>query len=89
MERLAYREMAELDERHWWYRARRDVLAELIRRAVDPPAGARILEIGCGTGHNLQMLTRFGAVDAIELDEESRAIAEKRLGRAIMNAPTT
>ena len=87
MERLAYREMAELDERHWWYRARRDVLAELIRRAVDPPAGARILEIGCGTGHNLQMLTRFGAVDAIELDEESRAIAEKRLGRAIMNAP--
>ena len=86
MERAAYREMAELDQRHWWYRARRAILADLIRREVAPPADARILEIGCGTGHNLEMLGRFGQLDAIELDDESRAIAEKRLGRGIMSA---
>ena len=28
----------------------------LIRRRIKPPEGARILEIGCGTGHNLDML---------------------------------
>lgn len=86
MERAAYREMAELDQRHWWYRARRAILADLIRREVAPPADARLLEIGCGTGHNLEMLGRFGQLDAIELDDESRAIAEKRLGRGIMSA---
>ena len=87
MERLAYREMAELDQKHWWYRARRAVLADLIRREAKPHAGAKILEIGCGTGHNLEMLGGFGNVDAVELDEESRSIAEERLGRRIINSP--
>ncbi|HMC91582.1 MAG TPA: SAM-dependent methyltransferase, partial [Allosphingosinicella sp.] len=52
MERIVYDRMAELDSRHWWYVARRDILAELIRRKVPLPADPRILEIGCGTGHN-------------------------------------
>jgi len=87
MERIVYQQMAELDDRHWWYRARREILADLIRREVPMPAKARILEIGCGTGHNLEMLGRLGRVDALELDDEARAIAEKRLGRKAMSAP--
>jgi len=86
MERIVYDRMAELDSRHWWYRARREVLARLIARKIAPPAGARILEIGCGTGHNLPMLARFGAVDAIELDPAARAVAEQRLGRPVGSA---
>ena len=87
MERVVYQQMADLDERHWWYRARREVLAELIRREARPPANAAILEIGCGTGHNLAMLSEFGHVDGLELDDEARALSEKRLGRAVMSAP--
>lgn len=87
MERIVYQQMAELDERHWWYRARRKVLAELIRREVQPPPNAKILEIGCGTGHNLAMLGEFGHVDGLELDEEARSISERRLGRTVMSAP--
>lgn len=87
MERVIYDHMAQLDQRHWWYRARREVLADLIRRTVTLPKRAKILEIGCGTGHNLAMLTQFGAVDALELDEEARSIAEKRLGHHVMSAP--
>jgi SAM-dependent methyltransferase len=87
MERVVYQQMAELDQRHWWYRARREVLAELIRRVVDPPRDADILEIGCGTGHNLAMLGDFGRVDALELDDEARAHAQVRLGRSVMSAP--
>ncbi len=81
MERIVYDRMAELDSRHWWYRARREVLAALIEREAKPPAGARILEIGCGTGHNLDMLGRFGTVDAVEMDDAARAVASERLGR--------
>jgi SAM-dependent methyltransferase len=87
MERVVYDTMADLDQRHWWYRARRQVLAALIRRLVRPPANAKILEIGCGTGHNLAMLGAFGNVDALELDEKVRSVAEKRLGREVMSAP--
>ena len=87
MERVVYRQMAELDQRHWWYRARRTVLADLIRRYAMPPKDAHILEIGCGTGHNLEMLAQFGEVDALELDDEARAVAETRLGRSVLSAP--
>jgi SAM-dependent methyltransferase len=87
MERIVYQQMAELDDRHWWYRARRKILAELIRREVHPAADARILEIGCGTGHNLAMLSGFGHVDGLELDDEAAALSEKRLGRVIIRSP--
>jgi len=87
MERFVYEQMAELDERHWWYVARRQVVEALILRVVRPPKNAAILEIGCGTGHNLNMLSQFGHVEALELDDEARTISEKRLGRSIMSAP--
>ena len=87
MERIIYDRMAELDERHWWYRARRKVLASLIQRKIALPKDARILEIGCGTGHNVLMLRHFGAVDAVEIDDDARAVASKRLGMAVGNAP--
>lgn len=86
MERIVYDRMAELDGRHWWYRARREILARLIAREVRPAPGARILEIGCGTGHNLDMLGRFGTVDAVEMDEAARAVASARLGRPALTA---
>lgn len=87
MERVVYEQMAALDERHWWYRARRKVLADLIRRSARPPSDGAILELGCGTGHNLPMLDEFGHVDALELDDEARAIAERRIGRKVMSDP--
>ncbi|MBB3694749.1 bifunctional 2-polyprenyl-6-hydroxyphenol methylase/3-demethylubiquinol 3-O-methyltransferase UbiG [Sphingomonas sp. BK580] len=87
MDRRVYDRMAEHDSTHWWYRARRDVLADFLTREARLPADARILEIGCGTGHNLPMLAQFGTVDAIEIDPAARAIASERLGRAVGAAP--
>jgi SAM-dependent methyltransferase len=87
MERVVYQQMAELDDRHWWYRARRKIIGDLIRREARLPKGARILEIGCGTGHNLAMLSGFGHVEGLELDDEARALSEKRLGRKVMSSP--
>ena len=86
MDRVIYDRMAEHDSTHWWYRARRDVLAAVIEREIALPKVSRILEIGCGTGHNLPMLARFGAVDAVEIDDAARGVAERRLGRAISSA---
>ena len=87
MERAVFDRMAELDSRHWWFVARRRILADLIDREVKLPAEARILEIGCGTGHNFEMLGRFGEVDAIEVDDAARALSSARLGRQVGSAP--
>ena len=87
MDRRVYDRMAEHDSTHWWYRARRDILADYITRYAALPASARILEIGCGTGHNLPMLAQFGTVDAIEIDPAARAIASQRLGKPVGDAP--
>lgn len=78
MDRTIYDAMAAHDATHWWYVARRDVLHDLIARQCPPPPAARILEIGCGTGHNLAMLSRFGAVEGHELDAEARTVARAR-----------
>ena len=87
MERVIYQHMEEFDGKHWWYRARRRILAALIRREVHLPPNAVVLDVGCGSGHNLPMLGEFGTVDAVELDDQARAIAAQRLGRPVMNAP--
>ncbi len=38
-----------------------------------------MLEAGCGTGGNLQMLSKFGTLEAFELDDEARAIAAAKM----------
>ncbi|HEX4694485.1 class I SAM-dependent methyltransferase [Sphingomonas sp.] len=87
MDRIVYDRMAEHDSTHWWYTARRDVLHDYIAREANLPEEAHILEIGCGTGHNLVMLRQFGTVDAIEIDPAARAIASRRLGKPVGDAP--
>lgn len=74
MERDAYDRMAALQDRHWWFVARRRLVAAVLAR-LNLPAKARILEAGCGTGGNLSMLAAFGEVSAFEPDVGALAVA--------------
>ncbi|WP_066799378.1 class I SAM-dependent methyltransferase [Sphingomonas soli] len=87
MDRVVYDRMAAHDTTHWWYRARREILSDYLARWGKVPRDARILEIGCGTGHNLPMLAQFGDVDAIEIDESAGAFASERLGKPVGTSP--
>lgn len=74
MNPAAYLEMAETESRHWWFMGRRAILSKMIG-SLDLPPNSKILEVGCGTGGNLQMLAKFGEISALEMDATARAIA--------------
>ena len=80
MDRATYDRMAEIDRDHWWFVARRRIIARLIERHRPKPGPLRILEVGAGTGSNLELLKGFGEVDAIEPDDGARDFAERRSG---------
>ncbi|MGF6812273.1 SAM-dependent methyltransferase [Paraburkholderia sp. Clong3] len=75
----AYLEMAKTEAGHWWFRARRDVLRTLLERLA-LPRRARVLEVGSGTGGNLDMLAGFGAVSGLEMDPTARALSARKTG---------
>lgn len=79
MERHIYERMRGLQDTHWWFTARREILSAEIAR-LPLPKPARILEVGCGPGGNLELLKAFGEVRAIEPDDESRAYAAECSG---------
>lgn len=79
MDEKLFREMADVQERHWWFAARRDILAAVIRR-LSLPFPSRIVEIGCGTGGNLAMLGRFGGVAGVETNPFARDYAAQLTG---------
>jgi SAM-dependent methyltransferase len=80
MDRDVYDRMNEVEDRHWWFSARRDIISALISRMIADTQGITILEAGCGSGGNLTMLKKFGSVDAFELDLPSREAAKIKSG---------
>jgi SAM-dependent methyltransferase len=79
MERAVYQRLDELEQDHWWFVARRDIISKMISRFAPANPKRKLLEAGCGTGGNLRMLAGFGALEAFELDEEARKIAKSKL----------
>src|SRR5262249_2696329 len=77
MDQSAYGLHAETEERHWWFAARRKIVRAVLA-SLELRAGARLIEFGSGTGGNLGMLGGFGAVTALEPNDEARAIAAAR-----------
>ena len=77
MEPSIYALMATLEANHWWFAARRAIAENIIRQLRLPP-DAKILDAGCGTGGNLAMLSRYGQVHAMELDDQARQMANAK-----------
>lgn len=79
MEPRAYQEMGQIQDRHWWFVARRRIL-EAVIRSLDIPEPRSILEVGCGMGGNLPMLKGLGQVTGIEADDPARDWIGRHLG---------
>ncbi len=57
MEAAELRTLVQVEDRHWWYRERRHLLAQELRRL---PAPGLALDIGAAGGGNTRVLRAFG-----------------------------
>lgn len=64
-----YKQMARLEHEHFWFRARRKILLKCLQIYLpsNTPKLTIILDAGCGTGANLEILSQFGNVVGVEL----------------------
>jgi len=62
---------------HFWFRGFRAYVRPLIRRALQGVPSPRMLDCGCGTGANLQMLQEYGEVHGFDLTMNGLQLARK------------
>lgn len=88
MEEAEYDHIAQLEATHWWYAGMR-AIARSVVSGLALPAGARILDAGCGAGGGLRWLAEFGTVVGIDLHPAAirHAVrASTRVARASVQA---
>ena len=72
MQREQFDLNARIEQVHWWFRARRRVLRELIEQVAPPSPKTTVVDVGCGTGANIAALA--GAYHCIGFDPSAAAI---------------
>ncbi|HUU82889.1 MAG TPA: methyltransferase domain-containing protein [Phycisphaerae bacterium] len=85
MEPEVYDEMFALEERHWWFRARRRIVLHLLRRFVTHTNGRRprLADLGCGCGANLAAFRDHYDAWGADANAAAAAYARHRVGPRI------
>lgn len=73
-----YQEMYQLESTYWWFVARRRLIEEQLRLNCGKGADAKVLDVGCGTGYNLEMLAQFGQVFGTDFSEHALEFCHRR-----------
>src|ERR1041385_4002474 len=88
MQLHTYRITYEMEGKHWWFVGRRKIIESFIKRICGDlgKRRPRILDVGCGTGANLQMLANYGVAEGVDISPEAlefcraRGLSKVRLG---------
>ena len=78
MDKENYKSEISLMNNHWWYVSRKQILKNILDQYIEIGKELNILEIGCGSGGNLKFLSKYGNLNALELDDNARAHATSK-----------
>ncbi|MEP0766820.1 MAG: class I SAM-dependent methyltransferase [Fimbriimonadia bacterium] len=71
-----YERLFRMEDRYWWFVARRELGVGFVRMHV--PRHARILDVGCGAGATARDLSAHGTVFACDLSERALTFCRQR-----------
>lgn len=80
MQQHTYSIMRAVEGAHWWFVGRRRIIESFLRDIclkLDTPL-PQILDVGCGTGANLEMLAHFGKVQGVDVSPDAVAFCRDR-----------
>jgi SAM-dependent methyltransferase len=83
------RATAEAETRHFWFRGFRAFVIPLVRQALDGRPSPRILDCGCGTGANVDLLSQFGKAFGFDLSATGVGLGHTAGRRRLVQATVT
>jgi SAM-dependent methyltransferase len=80
MQQHTYSIMYKVEGSHWWFAGRRRIIESFLREICRKlgTSSPHILDIGCGTGANLEMLSQFGDAEGVDVSAEALAFCQER-----------
>lgn len=88
MEKQEYTKMYQAQSRHWWYVTRR-LFIQTFLQIIPRGKHKNILDIGCGTGANTQVLRSFGNVTGVDLSPYAKQFYTKTTGSSFIAGSAT
>jgi ubiquinone/menaquinone biosynthesis C-methylase UbiE len=69
-----------VEESHWWHIGRRRIIRSFVQEICGQikDRRARILDVGCGTGANLMMLSEFGEAEGVDVSPDALNFCRER-----------
>jgi len=74
MKQVMYSHIQGVEQTHWWYLARRKIIFDWVLRILADYSQPKILDVGCGTGFNLEYLRANQYSDVVGLDFSTEAL---------------
>lgn len=74
-----YEDLYLQEERHWWHISKRNVVERMLDTFLHNKKN-QILDIGCGAGKTMDMLSRFGTVWGLDNSKTALSFCKKRGG---------
>lgn len=77
MQYFVYDEVYNLEDKHWWFIARRQRVLSVLKKILKNKKST-ILDAGCGTGKNIKELSQFGNVWGIDIAKQALDYCHQR-----------
>jgi SAM-dependent methyltransferase len=69
---------ARIEQRHWWFVARRRIMRRIVERLFKPDGRTTVVDVGCGTGANIAALADGYRCVGIDTSQEAVDLAARR-----------
>lgn len=86
METYLYKDLFQLEDNHWWHKAKRQLVFEAMDR-LSITQNDKLLDVGCGTGKNVEAFASVCETHGIDISAEAVRFCKKRGLDTVIQTP--